>query len=81
MITENDRLSRALVAAEKIWPEDRGDKGALLRRILETGVKAVEREHEGDTIRRREAVKRSAGSLNDIWPPDWRNQARSEWPD
>ena len=81
MITENDRLSRALLAAEKIWPENRDDKGALLRRILETGVEAVEREHEEHTIRRRKAVKRSAGSLNDIWPPDWRNEARSEWPE
>jgi hypothetical protein len=80
MITESDRLAEALQIAAKLWPEANGDKGVLLRRILEIGVDAVERELAERDESRLGALSAAAGSLTGVWPVAWREELRDEWP-
>lgn len=80
MITETDRLSSALDAAATLWPEAKGDKGALLRRILEAGIETVEMRRAGEAERFLRAVTLAAGSMTGVWPHTWREELRDEWP-
>jgi len=80
MITESDRLARALEDAGLLWPEFHGDRGVLLRRILDVGMEAVEaemREREGTRL---DAINTVAGSMAGVWPAEWRDELRREWP-
>ena len=45
MLTETDEIAAALNDAAVAWPELRGDRGALLRRLIEEGRNSV---HVGD---------------------------------
>jgi hypothetical protein len=80
MITESDRLTRALEDAGVLWPEANGDRGVLLRRILEAGMKTVEEEKNEREGARRTAIDIVAGSMAGVWPADWRSELRDEWP-
>jgi hypothetical protein len=80
MITESDRIADALASAERIWPELRSDRASLLKRILETGMQEVEKQAAALDPARLSAVAKSAGSLNGVWPTNWREELRDEWP-
>lgn len=80
MITESDRISEALEAASTLWPDLGADRGLLLRRILETGAEAIEQQVMARNENRRLAVAKSAGSLDGVWPANWRDELRDEWP-
>jgi len=80
MITESDRLASALEVAAQLWPEAENDKGALLRRILETGIDAIEQQAAGRLRDRQAAIRRSAGAMTSVWPANWREELRDEWP-
>lgn len=80
MITETDRLSSALEVAAEVWPEIAGEKGLLLRRILERGIDEVEKAGQGRVASRRVAIETLAGSMTGVWPPGWRKQLRDESP-
>jgi hypothetical protein len=80
MITESDRIAEALEAASTIWPELESDRGLLLRKILETGAEAIEQQVRARNESRRTAVEKSAGSLDGVWPANWRDELRDEWP-
>lgn len=80
MITETDRLSSALDAAATLWPEANGDKGALLRRVLEAGIETVETRRAEEAERFFGAVTLAAGSMTGVWPDTWREELRHEWP-
>ena len=80
MITETDRLSRALDLAEKIWPEQKGERAVLVRHILETGIQALEAQHEKNQQQTQSQIEATAGSLDQVWPPDWQHELRNEWP-
>jgi hypothetical protein len=80
MITESDRLASALTTAAALWPEAKGDKGVLLRRILEAGIETVETRQAEEAERFRAAVSLAAGSMTGVWPVTWREELRHEWP-
>lgn len=80
MITESDRLSEGLTRAAEIWPEVSGDKGQLLRRLVDRGVDTVLQESEARTQERAKAIYRVAGSLTGVWPDSWREELHDEWP-
>jgi len=80
MITESNRLSGALDEAALLWPEAKNDRGALLRKILDTGITAIEEEHKKRTQQRLDAVTQVAGSMPGVWPAHWREDLRDEWP-
>ena len=80
MITESDRIAEALESAATLWPELGADRGLLLRKILETGAEAIEQQVRDRNESRRLAVAKSAGSLDGVWPANWRDELRDEWP-
>jgi hypothetical protein len=80
MITESDRLAEALDSADALWPEIQGDRAALLRRIIDTGVDVIERQKAHEDGERRDLVTAVAGSMTGVWPEGWRDELRDEWP-
>ena len=80
MITESDRLAEALDSAGALWPEIEGDRGALLRRIIEAGVEAIQEETKRREDQRQDLVAAVAGTMTGIWPVGWRDELRDEWP-
>jgi hypothetical protein len=80
MITESDRIADALSVAETIWPELAHDRSALLRKILETGIDELQARVSQRRAARLAAVAESAGLFTDVWPANWREELRDEWP-
>lgn len=80
MITESDRLLEGLTRAAQLWPEASGDKGLLMRHILDAGVDAVLIESTSRAHKRAETIQQLSGSLSGVWPTTWREELRDEWP-
>jgi|AntAceMinimDraft_12_1070368.scaffolds.fasta_scaffold04559_7 hypothetical protein len=80
MMTESDRLARALESAAELWPDAQEEKGVLLRRILDAGIVAIEEAKDKRISSRLGAITRSAGCVTGIWPATWREELRGEWP-
>jgi hypothetical protein len=81
MITETEELTRALDAAASLWPADKGKRAELLRHIIDQGVDVVESLADKKAEKRRTAIHAVAGSMTGIWPDNWREQLREEWPE
>ena len=80
MITESDRLASALEMAAELWPEANGEKGVLLRRLLDAGIENVERKMASREQVRHDAISNVAGIFTGVWPTGWREELRDEWP-
>lgn len=80
MITESDELAHALDAAARRWPEHRNNRSELLRQIVRIGAERLEHAETERVAQRRAAVERNAGKFSNVWPTDWREAARDEWP-
>jgi hypothetical protein len=80
MITETDGLSAALDAAAAMWPEHAGQRGHLLRLVLELGIEQVIGTGQLRRESRLEAIRAAAGSLENVWPENWREELAGEWP-
>jgi hypothetical protein len=80
MVTESDRLAAALDAAAELWPEARGERGALLRRVLDAGIEAVEKQKNENDHSQQNLIGRLAGSMTGVWPAGWRDEVLDEWP-
>jgi hypothetical protein len=80
MITETDQISRALGNAAKMWPELAGQRTLLLRKLLEVGIQTVEMDVEKETAQRLAAIDKLAGSMDGVWPANWREELAEDWP-
>lgn len=80
MITETDQISQALSQAAKMWPELAGQRTLLLRKLLEVGIQTVEQGLENDTAQRLAAIDKLAGSMDGVWPTNWREELAEDWP-
>lgn len=81
MITESDDLDLALQSAAKLWPELAEERNSLVRKIIDLGIEDVKRRTDESLSRKREAIFKVAGSLSGVWPENWRNDLRDEWPE
>lgn len=81
MITETDEVARAIDEAAILWPELRGDRAALLRRIIERGAASVEASGAEHVTRRVLAIRETAGTLAGVYRPDEARLLREEWPE
>lgn len=81
MITETDEIAQAIDAAEKLWPESRGERAELLRHIIARGVASIDTEREDRRRNRLAALENIAGSMTGTWPAEWHRQMVEEWPE
>lgn len=80
MITETDQLSDALVEAAKIWPELADQRALLLRKVLEVGIETIETRATEQTKIRLAKVQKIAGSMDGVWPANWKKELAEDWP-
>ena len=80
-ITETDELARALDAAARVWPDQRDDRGELLRRLVNWGAERVEEVAAERLAERRAAIRATAGSLTGLYPPGAAQSLKEEWPE
>ena len=80
MITESDALAKAIDNAARLWPELADERAELLRRLLDRGIESVEAEHNELLKTRRKVVMEVAGSLSGVWPENYLEELRAEWP-
>lgn len=78
-ITETDEVARALDDAAVRWPEVRSRQQLLLR-LLEQGHAALRRARDEDAERRRQAIRRTSGSLTGAYAADHLEALREDWP-
>jgi hypothetical protein len=78
-ITETDDVTRALDDAASRWPEVRSRQQLLLR-LLKEGHEALRRSRGVDAERRRQAIRRTSGSLSGSYAPDHLAELRDDWP-
>lgn len=81
MITESDQLASAIDYVAQTRPELRDERAELLRYIIDLGIQAMDAEILAGIESRKKAITQAAGSLTDIWPENWRELIRSEWPE
>jgi hypothetical protein len=79
-ITETDEVAQALDEAARRWPEDRGARSRLLLRLVAEGYRALREEQRQQAVRRRAALRRTSGSLTGVYPDDYLDRLRDDWP-
>jgi hypothetical protein len=80
VVTETDTVARALDAAAEHWPDDRRRRGRLLVRLVEEGVRALERADDKEAARRRKAVAETRGALTGLYGAEYLDKLRHDWP-
>ena len=75
-LTETDDIAAALDDAALAWPELRGDRGALLRKLVEAGRATV---HVDGGVRA--LLAEAAGAATGAYPRDARADLLDEWPE
>ena len=80
VITETDRVARALDDAADRWPEDRGSRARLLLHLVEEGHRALVAHDAQRHAERRAAIERTSGVLDGVYEPDYLQQLREDWP-
>ncbi|MGV8882615.1 MAG: hypothetical protein ACOH19_10715 [Rhodoglobus sp.] len=74
-LTETDELAAALDAAAVAWPDLRGDRTALLRRLVTVGSHSVLSAGNPESV-----IRDAAGVASGTYPRDARAELLSEWP-
>lgn len=80
MITESDQLAEALDHAAKIYPDLRDERAELLRHLIERGIQSLDAEYNEKVEARKNAIREVAGSLSGVWPENYLEEMRAEWP-
>ncbi len=75
-LTETDELAAAINEAANVWPELRGDRTALLRRLVKVGSEAVHSPGEAGS-----RIREAAGAASGTYPRDARKTLLNEWPE
>lgn len=77
-LTETPTVARALDLAAKRWPGE--PRGKLLRRLIDVGSVALEREQGIGADAHRAAVMGSSGKYADAFEADYLAELREDWP-
>lgn len=80
-ITETDEIVRAIDDAARRWPEDRDARRRLVVRLIREGHRAIGQHAVEEAERRGERIRRSAGALTGLYPPDYLDTLRADWPE
>jgi hypothetical protein len=76
MVTETRDIAAALDDAALAWPELRGDRSALLRKLVEAGHATVRVDGGAH-----ELIVSAAGAATGAYPRDARSELLAEWPE
>jgi hypothetical protein len=79
-ITETDELAHALDDAARHWPQEADARGRLLLHLVHEGHRAIGDANSEESQRRRDAVERTAGELTGVYPADYLERLRDDWP-
>ena len=74
-LTETEDIANALDDAAVAWPELRGDRGALLRKLVEAGRSTVHVDGGVHAL-----ISDAAGAATGAYPRDARAALLAEWP-
>jgi hypothetical protein len=80
-ITETDEIARALDDAAVRWPEDRDSRARLIARLVREGHRATSDRLSSDAEDRREAIRATSGALTGVYPDDYLESLRRDWPE
>lgn len=78
-ITETDDVAAALDAAAVRWP-DVPSRRELLLRLVEQGREFIDRDRAEASERRRDAIRRTGGTLTGAYEPGYLERLRDDWP-
>jgi hypothetical protein len=81
MITETDHLSTILDKAALLWPELAHERAELLRKVLAEGGLVIESKTESLSTSRMAAIKRLNDNFSGLWPANFNELRKAEWPD
>jgi len=81
MITETDEIAGAIDAAAVLWPEDKKNRAELLRRLIAEAHTSIDARVNDRVAARRKAILEGAGKFEGMWPPNWREELRDDWPE
>jgi hypothetical protein len=81
MITESEPISSGLDAAALVWPDAAANRTELLRKVLEEGFKVVESRAASELATRLSAIDKLIATSTGLWPSDFDEQRKSEWPE
>jgi len=79
-ITETDELTGALDEAAARWPEESSAPSKLLLRLVRAGREAVRGERDAEQRRRAKAIRDTSGALTGVYPTDYLERLRDDWP-
>ena len=80
MITESDELAACLDKAAKLWPDCKS-RTELLRLVIDEGSKALLLHADAVKAQRMEALRNLQKIGTGLWPADFDEQRKSEWPE
>ena len=81
MITETDEISRAIDAAALMWPDAKKNRAELLRRLIAEAHTSIDARVNDRVEAKRKAILEGAGKLSGVWPANWREELRDDWPE
>jgi hypothetical protein len=80
MITETEEIARALNDAARHWPQDSKRPAKLLLDLVREGHRAIAADAERAVADRQTAIERTGGALTGVYPADYLEQLRGDWP-
>ncbi len=80
MITETEEVARALNDAARHWPQDSERPAKLLLDLVREGHRAIAADAERALADRRTAIERTGGALTGVYPADYLERLRGDWP-
>ena len=81
MITETDEIAGAIDAAALLWPEAKRNRAELLRRLIAEAHTSIDARVNDRVAARRTAILEGGGKLSGVWPANWRDELRDDWPE
>lgn len=81
VVTETDKVARALDDAARRWPAEKANRAKLLLHLVEEGHRAVIDQQDEANARRQHAVARTSGTLTGAYDDDYLARLREDWPE